>query len=235
VTPWCLSAVSDIYRIVVPLSLRAKRKRRSDNSERCNLENKSTTSLRRGANLSRRETHWHPWRLGPSATSPRRPETSLKVFFPHNFNILHWSNTYSQVIIFLASVPEVPFYNPGWCDVTRLEGFRVFYNSQSINHIVRSLLYLSPVDCHLLSPPLLSPYFTHLIAPKNGGSSVGRHTDVGMSVYFADLVVAIFTLGWPQAESLQSEFRWSANLVVVRQESCSNSVCCSKPQRISCD
>jgi len=147
-----LSAVSDIYRIVVPLSLRAKSKRLSNFSERCNLENKSATSLRRGANLSRRDTHWHPRRLGSSATSPRRPETSSQVSFPQHFNILHWSNTYSQVIIFLASVPEVPFSNPDRCDVTRPEGFRVFYSSQSINRIVSSLLYLSAVDCHLLSP-----------------------------------------------------------------------------------
>lgn len=209
----------------MPFSLRAKRKRRSNLSDRCTLDNKSTTSVRRGANLSRSDTHCHPRRLGSSATSLRQPETSAQVFFPQHSNILHWSNilkpkfSWLRFQKFTFPIPiGVTSLARGLACLLQLKSTvssSLYLTSLYLALLYLALRYLTPMDCHLLSPPFHISIFH---------SAVDRHlADTQLSVCrctLPTLVVARFMLGWPQAESLQLEFRWGANLVVVRQEFC---------------
>ena len=223
-----MSAVSDIYRIVVPCVWG----RRGKDGATCRPAVPSTT---KALSLCEELRTFHAVTctdIPGDLVLPQRRSVSLKRRHNYFFSALQYFalERYSEAIIFQASIPEVPFSNPDWCDVTRPEGLRVFYSSHSVNRIVSSLLYLTDMYCYLLSPPFHINIFHSAYRPQQRwivGWQTHRRLSVcrcvGVSVCpctLPTLVVSRFMLGWPQAESLQSEFRCSANLVVVRQESC---------------
>ena len=195
----------------MPFSLRAKRKRRSNLSDRCTLDNKSTTSVRRGANLSRSDTHCHPRRLGSSATSLRQPETSAQVFFPQHSNILHWSNilkpkfSWLRFQKFTFPIPiGVTSLARGLACLLQLTVNKKYRQFITVSHITVSRITISRITIsHTYGLPPAVTSFSYQHIPLGGRSSFGRHTAVGMSVYLANFggrkIHARLASGWESA------------------------------------